>query len=215
MKKVSYKYGFTLIELVLVTAILAVIGMAVYGTFSNGISIWKQVTQDSVTEDINVFFEKISFDLRNSFKLTGVRFKGGKTQVSFPSRIKYNGKNGLENTIGQITYSLDKRRQTLKREEKNYSEIYLKKEGSTRVLSESISSLKFKYYVYDEKYKKYSWVTHWQEREESFGLQVEERLPLIVKVEVGIPSKKGNQTFVKTVLLPTGCCWPFSGEALE
>ena len=83
MKKVSHRYGFTLIELVLVTAILGVIGMAVYGTFSNGINIWKQVTEDSAAEDITLFFEKISFDLRNSFKLTGIRFKGEKTQLAF------------------------------------------------------------------------------------------------------------------------------------
>jgi len=215
MKKVPYKSGFTLVELVLVTAILAVIGMAVYGTFSNGINIWKKVTEDSVTEDISLFFEKISFDLRNSFKLTGMRFKGERTHVSFPLRIKYSGENGIESTIGQITYSLDKRRKTLKRGEKSYSEFYRKKAGSTRILSESISSLQFKYYVYDEKYKKYSWVTHWQERDETFGIQVEERLPLIVKVEVGIPSEKGEQTFIKTVQLPTGCCWPFDGDAIE
>ena len=108
MKKVLYKNGFTLIELVLVTAILAVIGMAVYGTFSNGINIWKKVTEDSVVEDVNLFFEKISVDLRNSFKLTGIRFKGERTRISFPSRIKYSGKDGIENTIGQISYSLDK-----------------------------------------------------------------------------------------------------------
>ena len=215
MKKAQYKYGFTLIELVLVTAILAVIGMAVYGTFSNGINIWKKVTEDSVAENINLFFERISFDLRNSFKLTGIRFKGERTQVSFPSRVKYIGENGIENTIGQITYSLDGRKKTLKRKEENYSEVYNKKAGSTRILSENISSLKFKYYVYDANYKKYSWVTHWQERDETFGIQVEEQLPLIVKVEVGIPSEKGEQIFVKTVQLPTGCCWPFDGEALE
>ena len=103
MKKVPSKRGFTLIELVLVTAILAVIGMAVYGTFSNGLNIWEKVTEDSVEEDIYLFFEKISVDLRNSFKLTGLRFKGGKTKVSFPSMIKYRSKEkDINETRGKL-----------------------------------------------------------------------------------------------------------------
>jgi len=199
----------------MVTAILAVIGMAVYGTFANGISIWQKVTEDSAAEDINLFFEKISSDLRNSFKLTSIRFKGEKTKVSFPSKIKYRNDDGIENTIGQITYYIDRRKGALIRNEANYSEVNHKKSGSNRILFENVSSLQFKYYVYDEKYKKYSWVTHWQERDETFGIQVEEKLPLIVKVKVGIPGEKGEQTFVKTVQLPAGCCWPFDGEALE
>lgn len=214
MKKVPSKGGFTLIELVLVTAILAVIGMAVYGTFLNGINIWKKVTEDSVAEDINLFFEKISFDLRNSFKLTGMRFKGEETRVSFPSTIKYSGRDGIENTIGEITYTIDRRKKTLIRREASYSEVYHKKPGPKRILSENVSSLQFKYYVYEEKYKRYSWVTHWQEKDETLGMQAEERLPLIVKIEIGIPipNEKGEQTFVRTVRLPAGCCWPYSIE---
>ena len=212
MKKVLSKRGFTLIELVLVTAILAVIGMAVYGTFSNGLNIWEKVTEDSVEEDIYLFFEKISVDLRNSFKLTGLRFKGGKTKVSFPSMIKYKGEDGLENTIGEVTYYIDRKKKALMRREANYSEIYRKKPGFVRMLSENISSLQFKYYVYEEKYKKYAWVTDWQLSDEYFGEVVEETLPLVVKIEIGIPGEKGEQKFVKTVQLPMGCCWPFEDD---
>ncbi len=212
MKKVPFKRGFTLIELVLVTAILAVIGMAVYGTFSNGLNIWVKVTEESVNEDIYLFFEKISVDLRNSFKLTGLRFKGGKTKVSFPSKIKYKGEDGLENTIGEITYYIDRKKKTLMRREANYSEVYRKKPGFVRILSENISSLQFKYYVYEEKYKKYAWVTDWQLSDEFFGEVVEETLPLVVKIEIGIPGEKGEQKFVKTVQLPMGCCWPFEDD---
>ena len=186
--------------------------MAVYGTFSNGRNIWEKVTEDSVEEDIYLFFEKISVDLRNSFKLTGLRFKGGKTKVSFPSMIKYNGEDGLENTIGEVTYYIDRKKKALMRREANYSEIYRKKPGFVRMLSENISSLQFKYYVYEEKYKKYAWVTDWQLSDEYFGEVVEETLPLVVKIEIGIPGEKGEQKFVKTVQLPMGCCWPFDDD---
>jgi len=209
MKKALSKDGFTLIELVLVAAILVVIGMAVYGTFSNGINIWKKVTEDSVAEDVNLFFDKISLDLRNSFKLTGLRFKGERTKVSFPSTIKISDQDGIKNTIGEITYYIDQRKKALIRRVANYSEVYRKKSGSEQILSENVSSLRFKYYVYEQHYKRYSWVTHWQERDETFGHQIEESLPLIVKIEIGIPNEKSEQIFVRTVQLPAGCCWPY------
>ena len=212
MKKVPHKYGFTLIELVLVAAILVVIGLAVYGTFANGISIWKQVTEESATEDVNLFFEKISFELRNSFKLTDLRFQGNRGKVSFPALVKYKDKGGLRNSIGRVSYYLDRKKKALIRKEEDYSEVFRKKKGSTQILFENIDSLQFKYYIYDEQRKKYSWVTSWQEEDETFGIQVEESLPLIVRIEIGISKDKEEQIFVKTVQMPTGCCWPFAEE---
>jgi len=210
--RAQVKQGFTLIELVLVTSMLAVIGLTLYGTFTNGINIWKTVTQESTTEDISLFFEKISHDLRNSFKMTGVRFKGGKHEVSFPARIKYKGDDGLVDSIGRVTYSYDRRKKALKKEEMNYNQIFKKKPGLDRVLTEAASSLNFKYFVYDSEKKDYSWVTSWQESDETFGRQIEESLPLIVRVEVGIPGERGEQKFVKNIALPSACCWPFIDE---
>jgi hypothetical protein len=126
--------------------------------------------------------------------------------------IKYKSKDGIVNSIGQITYYLDKRKKTLNRREADYSDVFRKKPGSTQVLSENISSLKFKYYVYDEQRKKYSWVTSWQESDETFGIQIEEHVPLVVSIEIGIPKGGGEQAFVKTVPLPAGCCWPLEDD---
>jgi len=213
MKKALYKHGFTLIELILVTAMLAVIGLALYGTFANGITIWKKVTQESVMEDISLFFEKVSHDLRNSFKMTGMKFRGGKNKISFPAKIKISGDEGIKNSIGQVTYYFDRRKQALNKREATYSEVYRHKPGSKRILTEDISSLQFQYFIYDSNKKKYSWVTSWQERDEPFGIVVEDNLPLIVRIEVGIPKEHGEQKIVKTVLIPSACCWPFMSDS--
>jgi len=209
MKIVRYKHGFTLIELILVTAILSVTGLAVYGTFASGISIWKTITQESACEDINIFFEKISFDLRSSFKLTGLRFRGGENKVSFPVKIKTSGDDGIKNSIGEVTYSYDWRKRTLNKRQATYGEAYRKKSGKKSILQEEVSSLNFQYFVYDPDKKDYSWVTSWQEEDLTLGRQVEENLPLIVRVEVGIPKESGEQKFVKNVAIPSACCWPY------
>jgi len=72
-----------------------------------------------------------------------------------------------------------------------------------------VSSLSFKYFVYDSERKKYLWVTSWQESDISFGRQIEESLPLIVRIEVGILGEKGEQKIVKNIAVPSACCWPF------
>jgi prepilin-type N-terminal cleavage/methylation domain-containing protein len=212
MKKTSSKVGFTLIELLLVSALLAVVGMVVYGTFVRGVNIWQRVSQPAGTEDIGLFFKNISYDLSNSFKLTDLKFRGAKRQVSFPTRIKRHSKEGIEDSIGQVTYSFDRRKNELYKSQANYSEVYHKKAGRKRTLAEGISSLQFEYFVYDAERKKYSWVTSWQERDEPFGAEVEENMPLIVKIKVAIPKGEFEQEFVKTVRVPSACCWPMDEE---
>ena len=212
MKKTSCKDGFTLIELLLVAALLVVVGMVVYGTFVRGINIWKRVSNPVSTEDVGLFFKNISYDLRNSFKIADLKFRGAKRQISFPTRIKHYSKEGVEDSIGQVTYSFDRRKKELYKSQANYSEVYHKKTGRKRMLAEGISSLQFEYFVYDAERKKYSWVSSWQERDEPFGAEVEENLPLIVRVAVGIPKGQFEQKFVKTISIPSACCWPFIGE---
>ena len=87
MKKTSSKVGFTLIELLLVAGILVVVGMVVYGTFVRGITIWRRVSQPVSTEDVGLFFKNISYDLRNSFKMAGLKFRGEKGRSVFRRRL--------------------------------------------------------------------------------------------------------------------------------
>lgn len=214
MKKVSSKQGFTLIELVLVAGMLGVIGLSVYGTFANGIIIWKRVTQETATEDLTLFFEKVTFDLRNTFKLTGVRFRGERHKVTFPVRVHIKGEEGVAPSIGEVSYYFDGRNKALIREELNYSQIFRQRPGTKRVVAGEIQSLDFEYYVYDANKKQYSWVSHWQDRDETFGIEVEEQLPLIVRIMVGVhdANEKNIRTLNRTVQVPSACCWPLAKE---
>ncbi len=196
------------------TVILAVVGMAVYGAFFSGISIWQRVSQPTKTEDVALFFKNISYDLRNSFKVDTVRFRGGRQEISFPTRIKRQVEGKLEDSIGQVTYSFGRRKKILYKAQADYSQIYHEKSGPKRKLIDQINSLRFQYYIYDAKQKKYAWVTSWQERDEPFGVEAEYNLPLIVKIEVGLPEEgsEREKKYVKTVALPSACCWPLIDE---
>lgn len=212
MKKISRKVGFTLVELLLVAAILAVVGMVVYGTFVRGIDIWQRISQPTGTEDVALFFKNISYDLRNSFQITGIKFRGTKRQISFPTRVRRYHDGSVEDSVGKVTYSFDRKNKALYKSQASYSEIYHNKSGRKRLLAENINFLEFEYFTYDEQKKKYSWVTSWQERDEPFGIEAEENLPLIVKVELGILRDGAEQKFAKTIYIPSACCWPFIDE---
>ncbi|MBN1870243.1 MAG: hypothetical protein JW847_06700 [Candidatus Omnitrophica bacterium] len=209
MKKISSRIGFTLVELLLVAAMLAAVGMAVYGAFVRGISIWQRVSQPANTENVGVFFKNISYDLRNSFKMASLKFHGEEARISFPTRIEHHQNEGAEDSIGLVTYSFKRRDKALYKSQADYSTAYLKKPGDERMIADGISSLQFEYYVYDAERKKYSWVTNWQDRDSSFGVEVEKNLPLIVDIEVGVPSDGKEQIFKKSVFIPSACCWPF------
>jgi prepilin-type N-terminal cleavage/methylation domain-containing protein len=208
MKMVSSKKGFTLIELVLVMVILGIVGLAIYGTFANGLNIWKRITQQTQTEDINLFFEKITFDLRNSFKLAGVKFRGGRTEIRFPHRTKYVDDEKIKDSIGQVTYSFNSRKKTIDKSEASYSDIFYNREGTRRVLAEKIQSLRFAFFIFDPRDKQYAWVTSWQEKDQPLGIVIEENLPLIVRVELSVEDDGREIKYVRTIPLPSACCWP-------
>lgn len=212
MRTALPKKGFTLIELVLVMVILGVVGLAVYGTFVNGLNIWKRITQQNQPEDINVFFEKITFDLRNSFKLTGIRFRGGKTRVTFPTRTKFIDDEQLKESIGQVTYAFNGRTKTIDQSAATYSDVFYKRAGQKRVLARDVRSLRFEYFTFDPDRKEYAWVPSWQEDDLTFGVEAEENLPLIVKVELSVEDSGREFEYVRTVPIPSACCWPMETE---
>ena len=48
--------------------------------------------------------------------------------------------------------------------------------------------------------------------DEAFGKEKEYNLPLIVRIEIGIPKGKFEQKFVKLVSVPSACCWSMAAE---
>ena len=192
--------------------ILVVVGLAVYGTFASGLNIWKRITQQSQPEDINVFFEKITFDLRNSFKLSGIRFRGDKSKVSFPTRTKYMDDGLLGESIGQVTYTFNGRTKTVEQNAASYSDVFYKRPGQKRELAKDIRSLRFEYFTYDPDRKEFAWVSNWQDDDLPFGVETEENLPLIVKVELSVKDGGREREYVRTVPIPSACCWPMDTE---
>lgn len=196
--------GFTLVEILLVTVTLSIIALAVYTTFDNGIKLWKKMTQDVLQEDINIFFSKISDDLRNSFRYSGIEFSGSEDSIAFAIPIKFIIQGKVENGIGQAGYFFDKRTNSINRIQTNYSQLYLDKSGPVRQLVNDIKSLNFQYYCYDPRQEEYLWVDAWNEEQVPLEIKIDEHLPLAVKIEVESDDNNESGKFTKVVTIPVG-----------
>jgi hypothetical protein len=182
--------GFTFMELIIVSVLGCVIGLAIYAQFNNGLKIWQRVRFPLANEDINIFLDKFGLDLTNCFRFQGIGFSGGQKSLAFASlvaspRLKVK-------TVGRVLYSFDAGNKVLARELSDFSDIYSGHEGFLRQSISRVKSLSFKYYAFDDGEKKYVWLEEWL---------MPETLPLAVRMELKLDD--ANETELsKTVSIP-------------
>ncbi|MCM8796060.1 MAG: prepilin-type N-terminal cleavage/methylation domain-containing protein [Candidatus Omnitrophica bacterium] len=194
MRKSNYRYlaAFTLIEMLIVSAILSVVGLAIYATLNNGIKIWQKVNTPLPEEDLNIFFDRFSLELRNSFKFTGINFSGTKEMLEFPTLV--NSLRLQKRTVGKVIYIYEPQNQILNRYQLDFAGVYMGETNLTfRQSLRNIKSLRFQYYFYDKDKKEYLWQDEW----------LKEDLPLAVRLELEFDNGKESKKFTKTVNIPT------------
>ncbi len=181
--------GFTLIEMLIVTAMLAVVSLAVYATFDSGIKIWKRVNQEMPSEDMDIFFDKFTSDLRNTLKAGNISPSGQKDEFELP--VLVNSRR-LGISPGKVRYRFDHAKGGVIRQRMDYSDIYDGGSGSEELSMRNVKSLKFQYYIYDDEKQEYLW------QDELTG-QV---LPLAVRVELELKDNGQTGKFTKTAGIP-------------
>jgi len=184
--------GLTLIELILVTAILSVVSLAIYSTFNNGLRIWQRINKQLPEEDLNIFFDRFGYDLRNLLQFNGISFSGTEYRLAFATIV--NSSRLQKRTVGEIIYFYDSQAEILKREERDFPQVFSGDEGPIAQSLTGVQSLRFQYYIYDTNKKEYLWQDQGPE----------EGIPLAVRMELEF--KDGTQThkFTKTVNIPVG-----------
>lgn len=198
--------GFTFIELLIVTALAALVGITLYSTILNGVKIWERMDTAASVEDANIFFEKISRELRNTFKFKNVSFYGKGDEMAFAIISRPDPLSEGRQEIGRVRYVFDRPRHVMRREYQNYSQICEEKEGSLSEVMEHVRSVEFSYYAYDLKGKEYLWVEQWEAMGKTLGLEEDDMLPVAVRIKVGIVSDTGPEVLTRTVSIPSGCC---------
>ena len=191
MKK-NDKSSFTLIELVIVTSMMAVIALAIYTTFNNGIKIWQRANSAVLEEDLNIFFDKFGSDLRNCFNSGNIGFFGQKDTLEFATLV--NSLRLQKRAIGKVTYSYDSANGSITREQLDSSGLYSGKGDPARELLKNVKSVELYYYFYANERNEYLWDDQW----------IAGKAPIAVRIELEI--EHGNETsrYTKTVSVPVG-----------
>lgn len=190
------KAGFTLIEMLIAISLVALTSFAIYQNFDSGVRIMRVMSRPINEEDIDLFFEKFSGDLQNSFLYKGIAFVGKKDKVSFLTTIPTLESLGGGEGIGRVTYSYDSSHGAVARLRENMNQIYKEKPGKPLSMLTSVESLSFKYYQYNPNDQKHEWV---EEREETA-----EKIPLAVQLQLEIHDQGKIRTFSRTVSIPIG-----------
>lgn len=184
--------GFTLIEMLIVTAIISVVALAIYATLNNGIKIWQRLNSQLPEEDLNIFFDKFSLDLRNSFKFSGINFSGTIDTLEFPTLV--NSLRLQKRTVGKLIYVYEPQNRILNRYQVDFAGVYSgESNASCQQSLRNIRVLKFQYYLCDEQKKEYFWQDEWSN----------EGLPLAVRVELEFDDGKEIKKFTRTISIPT------------
>jgi Tfp pilus assembly protein PilE len=190
-RKANSKKSFTLIELLLVSVLLSVVSLAMYAVFNNGIKIWQRINKRLPQEDVSIFFDKFSRDLKNSIKFSSIKFSGRETTLEFAALI--NSPRLQKTTVGRVAYSYDPQTGVLNRQQDDYSQIYSASgEGSLVQSLNNIKSVKFQYCIFYAETKEYLWREEW----------TKEDIPLAVKIELEIEDGSQIRKFIQTVGIP-------------
>lgn len=202
MKSISRK-SFTLIEVLLATAILSVIILSVYSAFNTGILAYKKIdsTFDSFQE-ARIILSKLESDLKNSFVYSedSSFFNGEASKLDFfnVSQIYYKDKE--YSNVCRIKYELDG--VSLKRTLcSGFSALNESADIKPQEFSNNIKNLDFEYaYISEGEKKDILWQDAWPKEEGQIN-----RLPVAVKIKLSLLDAKMKQKvleFAKTIVLP-------------
>ncbi len=189
----SDRKGFSLLELLLVTALLPLISFAIFANFSSGVRLWKILNQESPQEDVRIFYQKASQDISNAIKYSGVSFAGDKERVSLATRIDADPKLGGERGIGRVSFFYDQAQRAIFKEEENLSQIYKEAPARKVLLLRGVTSFEINYFSAHPPNKVFSWDNEWAPKKDI--------LPVAVRF---IFTREGAENSALTFFIPIG-----------
>ncbi len=216
--------GFTLIELIISSAIIATIGIAVYSVFSGGIRVWQRAESfRTYQRSPRLGLELLTRDLRNCLDFSEISFQGEEDSISFAGLIESLAEQAEEPVyeLGKISYFLNQEF-VFCRSQQHYGPAFQGQDEDrykVRELIPNIAELKFAYLGLNPETEKLEWLDTWpkfpeepdQELEADKLNQAEELvvqdkdfgLPQAVRIELELEGENFEpEKFTKTIILP-------------
>ena len=192
--------AFTLVELLVTTALVSLVGATVVAAVSGCLRVWGRVnergTQDAWTE---VAFQSLRQDLHNLHPFAPVLFEGTYDTVSFPAlvaavppRASAEVQPEPEPEPGQVTYYYSGRRKALCRAQSAYRWLrHTSAQETCDAVLTGITQVRFGYYAAGSETKEPGWTSSWSAAEP----------PLAVKVEVRYDERTAGRAQTQWLLI--------------
>lgn len=200
--------GFTFIEIVIVSSVLAIVMIAIYSSFNSGMMLWQRSRKVSLTDrKVILGLERIAIQLRQSIDFQPSNldpekprgFSGNQHQLSFTFLERYQYEVGNEKKTGlqisRATYTFDPDKKSLNRKIEKYQDILNGQEGEFKVFISSIDEVEFAYYYLDSE-------RVIQQKEEEW--KATDGVPLAVKITFKFQNVSTSTTISRgtTIFIP-------------
>ncbi len=149
----SSRRAFTLVEILLVTTLIAGISLAVFSCLINGLRLWDRSRVLMIEEDAAFFFDRFSSDVRNSFPFSTLAMVGAEGTLAFPTIVMTGSDRAgsrsaevLSDGIGMVQYVFSISTGELSRLQANYSQGLRGSWGEPRPMIKGLKRVRFKYF---------------------------------------------------------------------
>jgi type II secretory pathway pseudopilin PulG len=147
--------AFTLIEILLVASLIAIVSIAVFRSFNNGIKLWAKAQTINREAEATLFLDKMAEDLRSVVTISSIAFKGTGHMVSFPAVVitkadvkSVRASEEIVEQIGAVQYRYDPEQHKIFRRQANYGQavkdVWLQPE---MIMINGIEELDFDYVI--------------------------------------------------------------------
>jgi prepilin-type N-terminal cleavage/methylation domain-containing protein len=187
--------GFTLVELMVTIAILALVAGVVAAAFSGGLSVWDAAQNfDRPRMEALIAIETFEREIRSSIPFYAIAFSGDGEGLKFCRIVGGKTHSDMPGTIEEIGYRFDREAKTVCRSSREFPWTGMATPGVETVLHDV---LEFHVYYADrveEGHVNLEWKGWWKPHRE--------RLPAAVAVQVVLAQRGGTVKISRTIYLP-------------
>jgi len=166
-------WGFTLVELLVTTSLMVLVGAATVASLAGGVRVWERARESSTDGRSSLIaFDHLRRDVHNIRRFTLVPFEGTYGQFAAATVERVDRDSDQPAEIGRLGYFLDERRHVLCRSFVPYR--LMRRERFTdrcQAVLEDVARLRFSYFGVEKEGGQAGWFEHWHATEPPLTLQ--------------------------------------------
>jgi hypothetical protein len=161
--------GTTVVELLVAAVIFTVVAAALYAVLSQSAKLWSRAAQQKPEWEIDVFFEKISSELRNAYVNAAIGMSGTSESLEFftlASSVDPGFGPAPVRVPARIRYYYDPLKRTVYREQTGYREVLYPKgkaPSAPEAVVRDIDAFSVHFYHENLRSKTVVWKKLWRE----------------------------------------------------